>query len=130
MPGGRAGLGARQGRPVLCALIEEPIKQPAEMIGEPIRGRVKTGPSRSSGSSAGIWTLGVYPNVCASSPSVEDYRTFGPASLRLLDSLLDGHRACDVYKLDTGPVLGARLDSGGRHSMNVLPLLSSLSNRN
>ena len=36
-------------RPVLCELMGEPIKQPAKLIGEPIKGRVKTGTSQSTG---------------------------------------------------------------------------------
>ena len=36
--------------PVLCELIGEPIKQSTKLIGEPIRGRVKTDTSQSTAS--------------------------------------------------------------------------------
>ena len=45
---GRA-LPRRGTSPVLCQLIEEPIKQSANLVGQPLKGRVKTGTSHSTG---------------------------------------------------------------------------------
>ena len=43
-------LGARQrAPPVLCEVIGEPFKQSATLIGEPVKGRVKTGTSQRTG---------------------------------------------------------------------------------
>ena len=42
-------LRAVQVRAVLCELIGEPVKQSAKLIGEPIKGRVESGTSQSTG---------------------------------------------------------------------------------
>ena len=65
--GGRGGAGLGEGRrwahPVLCELIEEPIKQSAKLSGVPIKGRVKRALRKALG--APQLAVGAkHPNPC------------------------------------------------------------------
>ena len=51
---------------MICELIGEPIKQSATSIGEPIKGRVKTGTSHSTGARAEAHQMSASVFLCAS----------------------------------------------------------------